>query len=110
MPGRGAALPGALAVVASALACGRLALRYLRIELGRAENVVSGFVLGSSVLSVIVFATAAHLARKGLFPACGAALLRSVFLSGHVQSRDRSPIMELWPLELRTRKILPPLP
>src|SRR5690348_8686709 len=62
--------------VAVCFSIGKLLLDRLRLKLYREEQYVFGFVAGAACLSAIVFAlAAAHLVRKGVFLALGAAAI-----------------------------------
>jgi dolichyl-phosphate-mannose-protein mannosyltransferase len=58
------------------LAAGKMLLQALRATLYRSEEYFFGFVLGSAIVSTLVFVlTALHLAYSGVFLATGAAIL-----------------------------------
>lgn len=67
---------GAAFAAATSIALGRVLLGGLRLRFYRTEEYLLAFVTGSACLSAIVFAlAAAHLARKGVFFAVGAAAI-----------------------------------
>ncbi|MDP8981901.1 MAG: discoidin domain-containing protein [Acidobacteriota bacterium] len=85
------ALLGAAFFVATALALGTLLLRSLALKLYRTEERLLGFVVGSAVLSAIVFALCTvKLARKGVFLALGAAALFAVLRRGGYRARGEA--------------------
>src|SRR5438132_1137094 len=58
------------------LAAGKILLQALRVTLYRSEEYFFGFVLGSAIVSTLVFTlTALHLAYSGVFMATGAGIL-----------------------------------
>src|SRR5581483_3301229 len=71
---------GAIFTVATAHALGPLLLRATAIDLYREEQDLLGFIIGSAVLSLIVFLLATlGLARKGVFLALGTLLIAAAF-------------------------------
>ena len=67
---------GALLTVVTALAIGRTILRRARVDLYRGEEDALGFVVGSAILSLVVFALSAMgVARRGVFLAIAAAAI-----------------------------------
>jgi hypothetical protein len=74
---------GALYTVACAAALGKLLLRSLGMHLDRSEDHLLGFVAGTPLLSMLVFAACAlGLARKGLFIWLGVAILALAWRRG----------------------------
>ena len=74
---------GALYTVACAAALGKLLLRWLGVRLYRTEEHLLGFVTGSALLSLLVFAACAlGVARKGLFLWLGIAILALAWRRG----------------------------
>ena len=71
-----AALAAAVFVYLVCLAAGKMLLQALRATLYRSEEYFFGFVLGSAIVSTLVFIlTALHLAYDSVFLATGAAIL-----------------------------------
>jgi hypothetical protein len=67
---------GAAFTTAASYSAGRLLLRKLRLEFPRQEEAAFSFLLGSAILSWLVFAmSAAHVVYKGTFLALGLALI-----------------------------------
>ena len=75
------------------LCAGKTLLGFLRVKLFRSEEYFFGFVLGSAVLSTLVFSlTAAGLAYPGVFLATGLAIVAlAVWCGAHRFSVERLP-------------------
>jgi F5/8 type C domain len=74
---------GGLLAVATALAIGRTLLRRAAVKLYRDEELLLGFILGSAVLSGLIFILCATgLARRGVFLAIAAAAIAFALRSG----------------------------
>ncbi len=90
---------GALLTVVTAFAIGRTILRRTCVELYRGEEDALAFVLGSAVLSGLVFAISAlGIARRGVFLAiAAAAILVAVRRGAHRNVRPRfKPLPRFW--------------
>jgi hypothetical protein len=87
---------GAVFTLFTAWCLGITLLRRLRIPLHRFEEGLVALIVGSAVLSELMFAIAAvHLARTWFFVAVGIAVFAAAFLSGAFRptSQDRLPSM-----------------
>ncbi len=90
---------GALLTVLTALAIGRTILRRVAVELYRGEEDALGFVIGSAILSSIIFALSAMgLARRGVFLAVAAlAVLIAIRYGAHRNVRPQlAPLPRFW--------------
>ena len=86
---------GALFAAATAIALGRLLLRFTDIELYQQERDILGFITGSAVLSLVVFLLATvGLARKGAFLIVGLLAIGAAFRYG----APRKPYASFRPL------------
>src|SRR5260370_4659516 len=88
------------------LGAGKMLIVVLRLKLYRSEEFFFGFVLGSAMLSTLVFAlTAARLAYTGVFLAAGLAIIAlTASPRPHPFSAERLP-----PLRI-SRPHAPPIP
>ena len=79
------------------LMAGRLLLSGLSIQLYREEECFLSFVVGSALLSTIVFVlTAAHLAYLGVFLAAGAAIIAAGAWRGEPPAESFEPLSLVW--------------
>ncbi len=92
-------LAAAVLTYATCVMAGKLLLGILAVKLARSEEWFLGFMLGSAVLSTLVFAlTAAGLAYSGVFLGLGAAILAlGVWRGAHrFSSETLPPLPGLW--------------
>src|SRR5258708_5171975 len=85
------------------LGAGKMLIALLRLKLYRSEEYFFGFVLGSALLSTLVFVlTAARLAYTGVFLAVGLAIIVSAAWRGAYRfSGDRLPPLDIsWRIAL----------
>ena len=83
---------GALFTTATAMSIGRVLLRVSRVKLYRHEQNLLGFVIGSAVLSLIVFLLAtAGIARKGVFFVVGVLAISTALRYGRGDAGCRFP-------------------
>ena len=92
---------GAGLTIAVSIAAGRLLLGRTKLPLDRAEHHVFSFLLGSALLSLIVFLLCtAGLARKGVFLAVGVLLLVAGYRSRPVLAPSLMRLSAIWKLLL----------
>lgn len=88
---------GAAFTTAASYSAGRLLLRRLRLEFYRQEERAFAFLLGSGILSLLVFAlAAAHLVYKGTFLALGLGLIALGFRRSQAPAFPALPRVWLW--------------
>jgi hypothetical protein len=80
------------------LGAGKMLIALLRLKLYRSEEFFFGFVLGSAMLSTLVFAlTAARLAYRGVFLASGLAIIALAAWRGAYRfSAERLPPLDIY--------------
>jgi hypothetical protein len=80
------------------LGAGKMLIALLRLKLYRSEEFFFGFVLGSAMLSTLVFAlTAARLAHTGVFLAAGLAIIALATWRGAYRfSAERLPPLDIY--------------
>ena len=85
------------------LGAGKMLIAFLRLKLYRSEEYFFGFVLGSAILSTLVFVlTAARLAYTGVFLAAGLAIIMGAAWRGAYRfSAERLPPLDVsWRIAL----------
>jgi hypothetical protein len=85
------------------LGAGKMLIAHLGLKLYRSEEYFFGFVLGSTILSTVVFLlTAAHLAYTPVFLAAGLAIVAlSAYRGAYRFSRERLPPLDIsWRIAL----------
>src|SRR5262245_40400469 len=92
---------GAGLTITASTAAGRLLLSRAKLPLDRAEHLVFSFLIGSAMLSLIVFLLCtAGLARKGVFLAVGLALLVAGYRSRPLVAPSPARLPPIWKLLL----------
>src|SRR5438128_10011108 len=94
---------GAGLTIAASTAAGSVLLGRMNLPLDRAEHSVFSFLLGSALLSLIVFLLCtAGLARKGVFLAVGVLLLVAGYRSRPVPPPSLTRLPAIWKVLLLT--------